>query len=87
MYTDAEIRNIGMSCLVKKLGKVDAERFISGFIKDSGDYTIARRELYDDLTVDEVFESASQYMKNNPLSPETQARLDVYKKNQRKEPE
>ena len=80
VYTDAEIRAIGMDCLVKKLGIVDTERFISGFIRDSGDYTMARREMYDDLTVDEVFESASNYMKEHPLSPETQARLDAYKK-------
>ena len=57
----------------------EMEHSSSGFIKDSGDYTIARRELYDDLTVDEVFESASQYMEDHPLSPETQARLDAYK--------
>ena len=80
MYTDAEIRSIGMACLVKKLGKVDAERFISGFIKDSGSYTLARREMYDDLTLDEVFESASDYMREHPLSPETKARLDAYRK-------
>ena len=79
MYTDAEVRSIGMACLVKKLGKVDTERFISSFIKDSGDYTLARRALYDDLTVDEVFENASNYMDEHPLSPETQARLKAYK--------
>ena len=35
----------------------------SGFIKDTREYTFARRELYDDLTVEEVFENASNYMK------------------------
>lgn len=78
MYTDAEIRSIGMASLVKALGMVDAERFISGFIRDGGDYTLSRRQLYDDLTVDEVFESASAYMKEHPLSPETKARLEKY---------
>jgi len=77
--TDAEIRSIGMASLVKALGIVDAERFISGFIRDSGDYTLSRRRLYDDLTVDEVFESASAYMKEHPLSPETKARLEKYR--------
>ena len=79
MYTDAEIRSIGMASLVKALGIVDAERFISGFIRDSGDYTLSRRQLYDDITVDGVFESASAYMKEHPLSPETKARLEKYK--------
>jgi hypothetical protein len=30
--------------------------------------------------LDEVFESASDYMREHPLSPETKARLDAYKK-------
>lgn len=80
MYTDAEVRSIGMKCLVDKLGKVDTERFIYGLMKDGGDYTLARRELYDDMTLDEVLDSASKYMEENPISPETQARLDAYKK-------
>ena len=79
MYTDAEIRSIGMASLVKALGIVDAERFISDFIRDGGDYTLSRRQLYDNLTVDEVFESASAYMKEHPLSPETRARLEKYR--------
>ncbi|AMH95433.1 hypothetical protein AR505_1718 [methanogenic archaeon ISO4-H5] len=79
MYTDAEMRSIGMASLVKALGIVDAERIISGFIRDSGDYTLSRRRLYDDLTVDEVFESASAYMKEHPLSPETKACLEKYR--------
>lgn len=69
-----------MKCLVDKLGKVDAERFIYGFMKDGGDYTLARRELYDYMTLDEVFDSADRYMEENPISPETQARLDAYKR-------
>ncbi len=79
MYTDAEIRSIGMASLVKALGIVDAERFISSFIRDSGDYTLSRRQLYDNLTIDEVFESASAYIKEHPLSPETRARLEKYR--------
>ena len=45
----------------------------------TGDYTLDRKELYDDLTVDEVFESASSYMKDHPLDQETQACLDAYR--------
>ena len=57
----------------------EIEHSSSDFIKDTGDYTIAKRDLYDDLTVDEVFESASNYMREHPLSQETQTRLDAYK--------
>ena len=56
----------------------DMRRFIS-LLRDSRDYTLSRRQLYDDLTVDSVFESASAYMKEHPLSPETKARLEKYK--------
>ena len=56
----------------------DMRRFIS-LLRDSRDYTLSRRQLYDNLTVNEVFESASAYMKEHPLSPETKARLEKYK--------
>ena len=56
----------------------DMRRFIS-LLRDSGDYTLSRRQLYDDITVDGVFESASAYMKEHPLNPETKARLEKYK--------
>ncbi len=79
MYTESEIRAIGMECLSKKLGTVGMERFISDFIRNSGDYTLSRRELFDDMTVDEVLESADRYMKENPLDPDTLARLEAYK--------
>ena len=79
MYTDAEIKSIGMASLVKALGRVDAERFISNIIRDSGDYTTSRRMLFDDLSMEDVFESASAYMKDNPLSPETRERLENFK--------
>ena len=76
MYTDQEIREIGMDSLVKALGIVDTERFISGIIRDGGDYTLSRRKLYDNLSLEEVFESADAYMKEHPLSEETKARLE-----------
>ena len=49
------------------------------------DYTLARRKLYDDMTLDEIFENASNYMKEHPLSPETQARLTAYKEEHKRE--
>ncbi|WP_110955092.1 hypothetical protein [Anaerosinus massiliensis] len=39
MKTDSIIKNEGMSILIDKLGKVDAERFISLIIKEPFDYT------------------------------------------------
>lgn len=73
-----------MECLSKKLGTVGMERFISDFIGNSGDYTPSRREMFDDMTVDEVLESADEYMDEHPLDPETLARLEAYKKENEK---
>ena len=78
MYTDAEVRSIGMASLVKALGPVDAERFITNIIRDGGDYTLSRRQMFDDMTLEEVLENTSEYMKTHPLSAETKARLEQF---------
>lgn len=52
----------------------------SNRIRNNKDYTLSRREMFDDMTVDEVLESANRYMEDNPLSPDTLARLEAYKK-------
>ena len=79
MFTDEEVRKKGMDALMGTLGFIDSQRFISLIIKDSGDYTMLRRTLYDDMTADDVFKMASQYMKEHPLSPDTKARLENHK--------
>ncbi len=40
--------------------------------------------MFDDMTVDEVLESADRHMKENPLGPDTLARLEAYKKTDKK---
>lgn len=44
-----------MDALVKSLGPIDAVRFIQQYNKGHGDYTKERQELFNDLTVDEIF--------------------------------
>ncbi|MDD2510477.1 MAG: hypothetical protein PHP26_06220 [Syntrophomonas sp.] len=45
MKTDSVIRNEGMKVLIKHLGKVDAERFISLILKEPFDYTKWQKAL------------------------------------------
>lgn len=79
MYTESELRMIGMKCLSDRLGPVDAERFIVSMNRNAGDYTLARRELLDDMPLDEVREGARKYMEANPLPPEARARIDAFR--------
>lgn len=48
MRTDSVVRAEGMNALLEKLGKVDAERFISLFLREPFDYTAWRVELNDE---------------------------------------
>ena len=48
MRTDSVVRVEGMSALLEKLGKVDAERFVSLIIREPFDYTVWRENLNDE---------------------------------------
>jgi hypothetical protein len=65
MRADAVIRQEGMNVLIEKLGKVDAERFISLIIREPFDYTKWQEDLFEDLTVRELSEKAMDYIKDN----------------------
>ena len=43
--TDSVVRTEGMTVLLEKLGKVDAERFIALFLREPFDYTLWRASL------------------------------------------
>ena len=65
MRADAVIRQEGMNVLIEKLGKVDAERFISLIIREPFDYTKWQEDLFEDLTIRELSEKAMDYIKDN----------------------
>jgi hypothetical protein len=54
-----------MNVLIERLGKVDAERFISLIIREPFDYTKWQEDLFNDLSVKELSEKAMEYIKNN----------------------
>jgi len=66
MYTDSENAAICMDVLVKAVGIVDAERFIAYMNRESGDYTIARRAIFDDMSVEDLDKNLDEYKRNNP---------------------
>lgn len=65
MKVDTVIRQEGMNILIEKLGKVDAERFISLIIKEPFDYTKWQENLFEGLTVKELSDKAMDYTKKN----------------------
>jgi hypothetical protein len=54
MYAEMALRDEGMKVLVDRLGKVEAERFISLIMRESFDYTEWQRNLFNDLSVKEL---------------------------------
>ena len=63
MKTDSVLQYEAMDVLMRTFGPVDAERFISMIKRDTFDYTEWRRGLWNDMTIEEVFEEASEYEK------------------------
>ena len=66
-----EIREIGFEALTKELGVVGAIRFMQQYDRGRGDYTKEREKLYNDMTVDELFEASAKWKES-----ETSARYN-----------
>ncbi|HHT9114530.1 MAG: hypothetical protein HZA47_01360 [Planctomycetes bacterium] len=52
--TFAEIKTIGWRALVKELGYSDATKFILLYEKGEGDYTKERKELFKNITIEDI---------------------------------
>lgn len=60
------IMSDGMNCLIKNLGVLETEIFISNLIREPFDYTEWRRDQFDDLSLEELNAQAVEYsLKNN----------------------
>jgi hypothetical protein len=59
MRTDNVLRFDAMNLLIKGLGEVETERFICLVKREHFDYTKWQRTLWDDLTIDEVYQLAA----------------------------
>ncbi len=65
--TDSEVRQLGMDCLVKNLGIIDTERFISGLLRERFDYTEWRRKYFADVDLETFLNEAAEYDKAHPF--------------------
>jgi hypothetical protein len=54
MYAEMALREEGMKILINKLGRVEAERFISLIIRNPFDYTEWQRGLFNDMSIKEL---------------------------------
>ena len=61
MRTDNVLRYEAMTLLMRTFGMVDAERFISMVKRDTFDYTEWRRDLWNDMTIEEIFAEAAEH--------------------------
>jgi hypothetical protein len=55
MKSDVLIKSAGMKALAESLGIVEAERFITLLLREPFDYTEWQRNLYGDMSVDELY--------------------------------
>jgi len=64
MKIDAIIKSEGMKILIEKLGRVDAERFITLMLKEQFDYTKWQQNIMEGQSVKEISENAMNYRRN-----------------------
>ena len=69
MRSTAAVMDEGINALLKNLGVLDTELFISTLLKEPFDYTEWRRKHYADLDIDihEFNQRAVEFDKNNPV--------------------
>lgn len=67
-----EIMDRGLNCLVKNLGVIETERFISTIMRERFDYTEWRKEMFGDMTLEELGKAAAEYETMHPFEPRRQ---------------
>ena len=61
------IRKEGMDCLLKSLGVLETEVFISSLLRENFDYTEWQREYFADLPLDDFLNKAKEHEQKNPF--------------------
>ena len=70
MITDTEIKIKGIEALIKTLGEVEVERFISLVMREPFDYTKWQKTLWIDKSVAELSGAAMQFRKKLKMEKE-----------------
>jgi hypothetical protein len=63
--SDTEVKQIGIAALVGELGHVDAERFIMLLNRDPFDYTTWQKNLFENLSVNDLSSKAMAAKKSD----------------------
>lgn len=63
--TDTELRLKAMSILSKTIGNVEAERFITLMMREPFDYTEWQKNLWPDVSIEELSNMANKETRNN----------------------
>ena len=61
MKSEIALRVEAMGILIKGLGEIDAERFITIIKSDNFDYTEWQRTLWKDRSIDEIHQMATNF--------------------------
>jgi len=64
-FTDNEIKIQGVDALIKSLGEVQAERFISLILREPFDYTEWQKKLWTDKSIEDISSMAMDYQTEN----------------------
>ena len=67
MSNTIEIMNEGINCLIRELGVVKAEEFISIINREKFDYTKWQQNLFEDVSLEELNNAAASFAKKNPF--------------------
>lgn len=73
MASDFEIRKKGLSVLLKNLGEVDAMRFLSQITYEKRDSLKLQEELFEGMTVDEIYKKAEEHMEKKQRKSQTKS--------------
>jgi len=61
MRADNIIKKIGFNALAEKLDPVELERFIVLLNREKFDYTRWRKDLFEDMSIEQISEEAEKY--------------------------
>ena len=68
MHTDTEIKSQGLKVLIKNLGMVEAEKFVTLIQREPFDYTEWQRDLWKGKTATEISKLAMDFRNKNKIS-------------------
>jgi hypothetical protein len=63
MRTDSQIKMLGLEALNKRLGAIDAEKFVALIQRERFDYTAWRQDIFEGLSGREINQKAMEFQK------------------------